>query len=150
VKLLLDAHSEGAKETASEAVVRCRASPLRLVRATSDVVVLHARSRAVTRPPHTVVALLSPPQALFAGEEVQVQVPNLPLHYAVINKAQEAVVKALFKAHPEGAKEKGKVCALLSLGLGLPPRTVSRGPFCSPPAYHMLPLFLPVVRDCLP
>ena len=35
---------------------------------------------------------------------------NLPLHYATKNGASEAVVQALFDAHPEGAKEKGQVC----------------------------------------
>jgi len=38
----------------------------------------------------------------------------LPLHYAVTNKALETVVKALFEAHPEGAKEKGEVCVFLT------------------------------------
>ena len=40
---------------------------------------------------------------------------NLPLHYAVMNHANEMVVTAVFEAHPDGAKDKGQVrisCAL--------------------------------------
>ena len=44
----------------------------------------------------------------------KVQVGNLPLHYAIVNEAPAAVVKALFEAHPEGAKEKGQVYVPLS------------------------------------
>ena len=42
------------------------------------------------------------------------QLGNLPLHYATMKETSKAVVKALFDAHPEGAKEKGQVCVPLS------------------------------------
>ena len=71
MRLLLGAHFEGAKKTASEL----------------------------------------PPEA---GVH---KVSYLPLHYAVMNQAPAMAVRALLKAHPEGAKEKGDVC----------------GPFSNPP-----------------
>ena len=55
--------------------------------------------------PHTSSSHAFYPESLPCSQD-----GYLPLHYAVMNKAtDEAVIKAVFDAHPEGAKEKGQV-----------------------------------------